>query len=306
MPGHIPVLKEEAIRLLVTDRKGIYVDATLGAGGHAAAIAAALEGESAAVIGLDCDPAAVARATATPPAAPPRFVAARARFSELEDALAALGVSRVDGILADLGISSAQLDDPARGLTFAAEGPLDMRLDPTRSETADALIRRVGEEELTGIFSELGELPKSRAAARAVRRAAAAHRPLTTGMLRDALASLYPGPTRSRRLAQAFQALRMAVNRELPELEALLAAAARVVRPGGTLVVIAYHSLEDRIVKRAFAPAPSYDVWVETAETPWIPVAKKPIRPSAAEVAANPRSRSALLRAARRKEGFAC
>ena len=290
--------------MLVTDRKGIYIDATLGAGGHAAAIAAALEGESATVIALDCDPAAVARANASPPATKARFVATRSRFSELEETIAALGVSRVDGILADLGISSAQLDDPARGLTFAADGPLDMRLDPTRFETADALIRRAGEEQLANLFSELGELPKSRAAARAVLRAAAAHRPLTTGSLRDSLASLYPGPTRSRRLAQAFQALRMAVNRELPELEALLAAAARLVRPGGTLVVIAYHSLEDRMVKRAFAPAPSYDVWVETPATPWIPITKKPIRPSAAEVAENPRSRSALLRAARRKEGF--
>jgi len=297
---------EEAVRLLVTDPKGIYVDATLGLGGHATAIAGALEGESARTIGLDCDPRAVEHANAAPPAAPPRFLAARARFSEMEAALEALGVSRVDGILADLGISSAQLDDPARGLAFAADGPLDMRLDPTRTETAEALIRRADEGELARLFSELGELPKSRAAARAVRRAAAAHRPLTTALLRDALASLYPGPTRSRRLAQAFQALRIAVNRELDELEALLAAAARIVRPGGTLVVIAYHSLEDRMVKRAFAPPPSYDVWTEKAETPWIPVTKKPIRPSVAEIAQNPRARSAVLRAARRKEGFAC
>lgn len=292
--------------MLVTDRKGIYVDATLGGGGHAAAIAAALEGGRAKVVGLDCDPAAVERANAAPPAAPGRFVAAHARFSQMEDALDALGLPTVDGILADLGISSTQLDDPARGIAFAADGPLDMRLDPTRAETADALIRRAGEEELARIFSELGELPKSRAAARAVCRAAAARAPLTTGSLRDALASLYPGPTRSRRLAQAFQALRMAVNREIPELEALLAAAARVIRPGGTLVVIAYHSLEDRMVKRAFTPPPSYDVWVEAPETPWIPVTKKPIRPSAEEIASNPRARSARLRAARRKEGFAC
>ena len=292
--------------MLVTDPKGIYVDATLGAGGHAAGIVAALEGERAKVIALDCDPAAVERGNAAPPAAPRRFIAARARFSEVEAALTALGVSHVDGILADLGISSAQLDDPARGLSFAADGPLDMRLDPTRPESADALIRRLGEEELAGLFSELGELPKSRAAARAVRRAAAAHRPLTTGTLRDALASLYPGPTRSRRLAQAFQALRMAVNREIEELEALLAAAARIVRPGGTLVVIAYHSLEDRMVKRAFTPPPSYDLWVEAPKTPWIPILKKPMRPSATEIARNPRARSALLRAARRKEGFGC
>jgi len=293
--------------LLVADRRGgIYVDATLGAGGHAAAINAALEGERARLIALDCDPAAVERVNAAPPAAPPRFIAARARFSEMEGALDALGISTVDGILADLGISSAQLDDPARGLAFAASGPLDMRLDPTRPETADALIRRLDEPELSRLFSELGELPKSHAAARAVQRAAAAHRPLTTATLREALASLYPGPTRSRRLAQAFQALRMAVNHEIEELEALLAAAARIVRPGGTLVVIAYHSLEDRIVKRAFAPPPSYDVWVETPGTPWIPLMKKPTRPSATEVAANPRARSALLRAARRKEGFEC
>jgi 16S rRNA (cytosine1402-N4)-methyltransferase len=297
---------EEAVRLLVTDREGIYVDATLGAGGHAAAISEALEGERARVIALDCDPGAVERGNEAPPAAPPRFVAARARFSEMEAALEAFGVSRVDGILADLGISSTQLDDPARGLTFAADGPLDMRLDPTRVETADALIRRLGEANLSRLFSELGELPKSHAAARAVHRALALHRPLTTGTLREALASLYPGPTRSRRLAQAFQALRMAVNHEIEELEALLATAARIVRPGGTLVVIAYHSLEDRIVKRAFAPPPSYDVWVETPGTPWIPLMKKPMRPSPAEVAKNPRARSALLRAARRKEGFPC
>ena len=297
---------EEAVRLLVTDRGGVYIDATLGAGGHAAAILATLEGERARMIALDCDPAAVDRAKAAPPAAPPRFVAVRARFSEMEGTLEALGVVSVDGVLADLGISSAQLDDPARGLAFGADGPLDMRLDPTRPETADALIRRLAEADLSRLFSELGELPKSHAAARAVHRAAAANHPLTTATLRESLASLYPGPTRSRRLAQAFQALRMAVNHEIEELEALLAAAARIVRPGGTLVVIAYHSLEDRIVKRAFAPPPSYDVWVETPGTPWLPLTKKPLRPSATEVAANPRARSALLRAARRKEGFEC
>ena len=258
------------------------------------------------MIGFDCDPAAVGRANAAPPAAPPRFLATSARFSELTPALESLGVPRVDGILADLGISSAQLDDPSRGLAFAAEGPLDMRLDPTRAETADGLIRRVGEEALAGLFAELGELPKPRAAARAVARAAAAHDPLTTRSLRDALASLYPGPARPRRLAQAFQALRMAVNHELEELEALLAAAARVIRPGGTLVVIAYHSLEDRMVKRAFTPPRSYDVWVETPGTPWLPLTKKPERPSADETARNPRARSAMLRAARRKEGFEC
>lgn len=289
--------------MLVVEPRGTYVDATLGGGGHAALVLAALGGEESKVIGIDCDPAAVARIEKDPPAPPPRFVAARARFSTLETVLRERGIERVDGILADLGLSSDQLDDPSRGLSFAAEGPLDMRLDPSRPETADRLVRRLGETDLARVLSEYGELPRAKAAARVMRRAAETERPLTTGGLRLALAPLYPGPSRPRRLAQAFQALRIVVNDELGELRALLDAAARLVRPGGSFVVIAYHSLEDRMVKRAFSPPRPSDPWLEGPASLWEPVTRRPLRASAEETARNPRARSALLRAARRRGG---
>jgi 16S rRNA (cytosine1402-N4)-methyltransferase len=300
MPGHIPVLRQEAVRLLVTDPEGTYVDATLGRCGHAREILALL-GASGRVVGVDCDPEAVARAQANPPAPEPRFVALRGRFSELESALSARGIDAVDGVLADLGLSSDQLDDPARGLSFAREGPLDMRLDPSRPATADALIRTTDEGRLARILSEWGELPKARPAARALRKAAAGTSPLTTRAVREALEPLYPGPARPRRLAQAFQALRIAVNREIDELGALLAAAPRLVRPGGTLCVISYHSLEDRMVKQALRPPRPFDPWIPAEESAWIPITKRPVRPSDEEVRGNPRAGSARLRAATRR-----
>ena len=300
MPGHIPVLRQEAVRLLITDPQGTYLDATLGRGGHSREIVAALGGE-ARVIAMDCDPAAVERARANPPAPPPRFTPIRGRFSTIEPILDELGVAALDGIIADLGLSSDQLEDPARGLSFVSEGPLDMRLDPSRERTADEFIRGTDDEALAGVLSTLGELPRARAAVRAIRRAAAAHVPLTTRALAEALAPLYPGPARPRRLAQAFQAIRVAVNRELEELEALLASAARVIRPGGVLCVIAYHSLEDRLVKSTFRPPRPLDAWVAPAETPWVPLTARPVRPSEEEIRSNPRAASARLRAARRK-----
>ncbi len=302
MSGHVPVLLLEAVRLLITDPRGTYVDVTLGGCGHSVAVLHEVSMD-ARVVGMDCDPAAVERARRTPPALAPRFTAVRARFSEMESALESLGIAEVDGILADLGISSTQLDDPIRGLSFDREGPLDMRLDPTRPETADALIAHVDDETLVRWLSEYGELPRARAAARAIRRQRTALGQLTTRGLRDALEPLYHGPARHRRLAQAFQALRMAVNHEMEELRALLDAAARVVRPGGTLVVIAYHSLEDRMVKQAFRPPRPMDAWVEPAPEPWEPITPKPVRPAGAEVHDNPRAGSARLRAARRRPG---
>ena len=288
--------------MLVTDRGGVYVDATLGMGGHSSALLAALDAAGR-VIGLDCDPAAVARATAAPPAPDPRFLAGRARFSELESALAGLGAIPVDGLLADLGISSAQLDDPSRGLSHAAEGPLDMRLDPSRPLTADGWIRRADDRAVLHALSAYGELPRPRAVLAAIRRAAESHRPLTTGTLRAALEPLFHSPARPRRLAQVFQALRIAVNRELEELEALLEAAPRVVRPGGTLCVISYHSLEDRLVKHAIRPPRPLDARDTIPESPWDPLTRRPLRPGEEECSRNPRARSARLRAARRKDG---
>ncbi len=300
MPGHVPVLKEETVQLLLTDPNGTYVDATYGGGGHAAAILASL-GVDGMVVGLDCDPAAVAVARATPPAPEPRFRAARARFSQMEEALRGLGIGRVDGILADLGLSSVQLDDPERGFSFSAPGPLDMRLDPSLPLTAEDLLRRADDEELARILRELGEVPRPRAAVRAIRRALTAGGPLTAAALRSALDPLYPGPARPRRLSQIFQALRIAVNHEMEELESLLRESPSLLRPGGTLCVIAYHSLEDRLVKNAFRPPRPSDPHQPLTETPWIPVTRKPIRPSDEEARRNTRARSARLRAARLK-----
>src|SRR6267378_4977153 len=304
MPGHVPVLKEEAVQLLLTDPSGTYVDATFGGGGHAAAILESLGGDGR-LVGLDCDPAAVERARALLPGPEPRFRARRARFSQMAEALRSLGIDRVDGILADLGLSSVQLDDPERGFSFSAPGPLDMRLDPSLPMTAETLLRRVDDEDLVRILRELGEVPRPRAVVRAIRRALADAPTLTAESLRKALDPLFPGPARPRRLSQVFQALRIAVNHELEELESLLQAAPSLLRPGGTLCVIAYHSLEDRIVKNAFRPPRPSDPNISLARTPWIPLTKKPIRPSEEEVRRNPRARSAKLRAARRKEGFA-
>ena len=304
MPGHVPVLKEEAVQLLLTDPNGTYVDVTLGGGGHAAAILESL-GVDGRLVGLDCDPAAIDHARANLPAPDPRFVAGRARFSEIKPALQGLGIGVVDGILADLGISSMQLDDPARGLSYTASGPLDMRLDPSLPTTADALLRAIDDDELFRLLRELGEVPRPRAALRAIRRALAAETPLTAETLRKALEPLYPGPARPRRLSQVFQALRIAVNRELDELESLLHEATHLLRPGGTLCVIAYHSLEDRIVKNTFRPPRPYDPREPIAEAPWVPLTKKPIRPSDEECRRNPRARSARLRAARLKTGAA-
>ena len=302
MPGrHVPVLREEAVRLLVTDRGGVYVDVTLGMGGHASAILRALD-SGGRVIGLDCDPAAVARAEAEPPAPAPRFLARRARFSQLAETLEDLGSGPVDGVLADLGISSDQLDDPARGLAFSVDGPLDMRIDPSRPLGADAWIRQHDDRALLSVLERYGELPRARAAVGAIRRAARVHDPLTTAALSAALEPLYPGPARPRRLAQAFQALRIAVNEEVEELTALLATAPRLVRPGGTLCVISYHSLEDRLVKQAIRPPRPVDPRAPIPESPWEPVTRRPIRAPETECRQNPRARSARLRAARRKD----
>src|SRR2546428_2994780 len=300
MPGHVPVLKEEAVQLLLTDPSGTYVDATFGGGGHAVAILESLGGDGR-LVGLDCDPATVDRAPPNPPGPEPRFRAGGARFARMAEALRSLGIDRVDGILADLGLSSVQLDDPERGFSFSAPGPLDMRLDPSLPMTAETLLRRVEDEDLVRILRELGEVPRPRAAVRAIRRTLMASPTLTAESLRLALDPLFPGPARPRRLSQVFQALRIAVNHELEELESLLHEAPSFLRPGGTLCVIAYHSLEDRIVKNAFRPPRPSDPNEPLPETPWIPLTKKPIRPSDEESRRNPRARSARLRAARLK-----
>ncbi len=274
--GHRPVMVDEVVRLL--GGKRTVVDMTLGAGGHAEAL---LESGVGRLIGVDRDPEALERASARLSRFGQRFVGIRARFSQVPVE------SRVDGFLYDLGVSSMQLERPERGFSYRQPGPLDMRMDPEGQSAAD-LVNSASERELARILFEYGEERRSRRVAAAIVRARARRRIETT----DELARVVAGAVGGRRggphpARRTFQALRIAVNRELEELTASLPRAVGLLAPGGRVVVIAYHSLEDRIVKRCFA-----------SDERLIELTRKPLRPAADEVARNPRSRSARLRAA--------
>jgi 16S rRNA (cytosine1402-N4)-methyltransferase len=274
--GHEPVMVDEVLRFL--GGRGTVVDLTLGAGGHAEALLASGVGR---LIGVDRDPEAVAIATGRLARFGERFVAVRARFSDVPVE------NRVDGVLYDLGVSSMQLERPERGFSFRNPGPLDMRMDPD-DESAVELVNSAREEELARIIYQFGEERRSRRVAAAIVRARR-RRPIETteelaGIVVSAVGGRRGGPHPARR---TFQALRIAVNRELEELAASLPRAVGVLAPGGRVVVIAYHSLEDRIVKRFFAGDDRLTV-----------LTKKPLVPSAGEAGRNPRARSAKLRAA--------
>ena len=289
---HRTVLARETVDSLGVGA-GTYVDVTLGGGGHSEAILAAHP--EARVIGVDRDPLALAAATARLAPFGARFTAVHGAFSELATHLAALSVERVDAIVADLGVSSPQLDDPSRGMSFRGDGPLDMRMDTTRGETASELIARMDDDALADVLFHFGEERRSRRIARCIKRADLDGQMTTTTELRRAVIRAV-GPARVGGVDPAtrtFQAIRIAVNRELDELDALLVIARRVLDVGGTLAIISFHSLEDRLVKRAF-----------TDRSAWAPLTKKPVTATDAEQAENPRSRSAKLRAARRVEGL--
>jgi 16S rRNA (cytosine1402-N4)-methyltransferase len=291
-PPHTSVLRDEVIRFVEPRTGGTYVDATLGAGGHTEALLDAAPG--ARVLGLDRDEAALERAR-------PRLArfgeAVRllsSPFSNIADVLTRQRWLPVDGIIADLGVSSPQLTDPARGMSFRFEGPLDMRMDPSGGETALDLISRLSDEELADLIYQYGQERRSRRIARCIRRALHAGELRTTIDLRRAVVRAV-GPARVGGIDPAtrtFQALRIAVNDELGELSALLASAPSVLAAGGVLAVISFHSLEDRLVKHAFAD-----------RLVWQKVTPKPVTPSREEVETNPRSRSAKLRVARKAEG---
>lgn len=285
---HVPVLTRELVGALAPRRGGVYVDATLGAGGHAAALLAAAP---VSVIGLDRDRAAVALAERRLARFGTSVTCHHARFSQLAAVLADFGIRQVDGVVADLGLSSMQLTDPARGMSFRHAGPLDMRMNPERGSTARELIESSTVEELSEIIGRLGEERRARRVARCIKQAAAQGQLNTTLDLRRAVVRAV-GPARIGGVDPAtrtFQALRMAVNDELGELEALLQAAGSLVKPEGRIAVLSFHSLEDRICKRMLR-----------ATGLWQPLTKKPITPSQQELDDNPRARSAKLRAARR------
>jgi 16S rRNA (cytosine1402-N4)-methyltransferase len=300
---HRPVLAEEAIAALAVGPDGVYVDGTFGRGGHSRLILQRL-GPSGRLIALDRDPQAVAAARAIADA---RFSIAHAPFSELSRVLDAQGAQRVQGMLFDLGVSSPQLDDPARGFSFRADGPLDMRMDPTRGTSAADWLADASEDQIRKVIRGYGEerFAKQIAAALA---AARRHAPVrTTRQLADlvgaAVRTREPGQDPATR---TFQALRILVNRELEEVSLMLPQAVERLAPGGRLAVIAFHSLEDRLVKRFLQacarPALPRDLPLRASEMPQplLKMAGKPVRPSAAQAAANPRARSAVLRAAER------
>lgn len=307
---HVPVLLEEAVAALAVKPQGVYVDATYGRGGHARAILGGL-GTSGRLVALDRDPEAEADARRIDD---PRFTFHRLRFSEIPDVLAALGIERVDGVLFDLGISSPQIDDPARGFSFRADGPLDMRMDPTRGESAAAFLARAPVRELTEVIRDYGEERFAQSIARAIVAARALAPVDRTRRLAAVVAQAVGARPRGDRgqdpATRTFQALRIFVNGELAELAVTLPRVVPLLATDGRLAVISFHSLEDRIVKRFFASASQPfggDVRlarlpIRTAALPGVPLAPvgRAIRATASEIAANPRARSAMLRVAAR------
>ena len=284
---HATVMRDEVVCAIAPRAHGVYIDATLGAGGHTVAL---LEAEpKARIVAFDRDPAAIDAARERLALVADRVTVVRAPFSSIRDQLAALGMSHADGLVADLGVSSPQLEDPERGMSFRREGPLDMRMDPESGSTALELLEQLSDDELANVIYRYGDERRSRRIARSIRKALAARELRTTLDLRRAIVRAV-GPARVGGVDPAtrtFQALRIAVNRELEELEQLLGALPHFVAPGAVVAMISFHSLEDRLVKRAFA-APG-----------WSPLAKKPVLPSDEEHAQNPRARSAKMRAAR-------
>ena len=305
-PGaHATVLPVEAVEALVTRPEGIYVDGTFGRGGHTRLLLDRL-GPEGRLIAFDRDPAAVT-AAAELAAADRRFIIRHARFSEMPRQLAALGIEpgRVDGVLLDLGVSSPQIDDPARGFSFRFDGPLDMRMDPTRGESAADFLARADEREMAMVIRDYGEERFAVSIAKAI----VARRQKGPPVARTGeLAALVAGAVRTREAGQnpatrTFQALRIFVNAELDELEQGLDAALGSLAPGGRLVVISFHSLEDRRVKTFVAryAKSAFDRRAPFAEpAPTLLAALGRVRPGVTEVRANPRARSAVMRVAER------
>lgn len=298
---HTPVMVPQVLEFLGVRPGGRYIDATVGEGGHAQAILAR-SAPNGRLLGLDADPEALARARLRLAPFGPRAVLAHARFEEMEGVARGLGFAPADGVLMDLGLSSLQLEGEERGFSFRREAPLDMRFDPRQGTTAADLVNRLPEGELARIIREFGEEPRARAIARAIVRSRPLH---TTTQLAGVVARVVGPRRRLHPATRVFQALRIAVNRELEALETALTQATNLLAPGGRLVVISYHSLEDRVVKRflrwAEAPCtcPQGVAQCRCGRKPLMrQLTRKPATPGQEEVRENPRCRSARLRAA--------
>jgi 16S rRNA (cytosine1402-N4)-methyltransferase len=309
---HVPVLLDEAVAALAVRPDGVYVDATFGRGGHARAILQRLSPRGR-LVAIDRDPAAAAAAEALA-ASDERLAFRRAWFSELPDVLAALPHAQVDGALFDLGISSPQVDDATRGFSYRHDGPLDMRMDPTRGESAAEFLARASVRELSEVIRDYGEERFAQSIARRVA-AARAHAPLVrTGQLRQVVGEAVGARTRGDwgqdPAARTFQALRIFLNRELSEVSVALPAVVPFLTCGARLAVISFHSLEDRIVKRfltrasrPFAGDPAVArLPIKAAALPGAPLTLvgRATKPGPHELTRNPRARSAVLRVAER------
>jgi 16S rRNA (cytosine1402-N4)-methyltransferase len=290
LTGHTPVLTAAVVEYLRPQRGGVFLDCTVGLGGHSSALLAA---GATKVIGLDRDADALARARDTLAPWLERVELVHADYRAIDEVLDRLGTPRVDGAVADLGVSSMQLDEAGRGFSFQRDEPLDMRMDRTAGETAADLVARSSEREIADAIYQYGEERFSRRIARAIVHARRESPIETTGHLAAIVRRVIPrrGYVRIDPATRTFQALRIWVNRELDGLDRFLEAAARRLQVGARLVAIAFHSLEDRIVKHTLRALGRTEMKVLT---------KKPVVPSEEEVARNPRARSAKLRAAER------
>jgi len=307
-PRHVPVLLREVIAQLQPREEGVYVDATFGAGGYSRAI---LETRGTRVIGIDRDPTAIAGGAELVEQSAGRLSLIEDRFSHLADVCAAQGLDRVDGVVMDVGVSSMQLDQAGRGFSFRLDGPLDMRMGATGASAAD-VVARAAEAELADIIYLFGEERHSRGVARAIVAARKDAPIVTTRALADIVArTVRAKPGEIHPATRTFQALRIFVNEELDELQEALEAAERVLKPGGRLVVVSFHSLEDRIVKNFLAERSktgggSRHLPEVAQVTPSFKLlTRRPLVADDAETAANPRARSAKLRAAERTEAAA-
>jgi 16S rRNA (cytosine1402-N4)-methyltransferase len=285
---HRAVMAEEVVAALGPRAGGVYLDVTFGAGGHSSAILATPDTR---VVALDRDADALAAGERLEASFGGRLTVVHSNFARARERLGALGTGKVDGLIADLGVSSPQLDDGTRGMSFRREGPLDMRMDRSSEVTAESLIEELSDEGLADVLFRYGDEHRSRRIARSIKRALADGDLKTTLDLRRAIVRAV-GPVRVGGVDPAtrtFQALRIAVNQELQELEALLVSLPALLVPGGVVAILSFHSLEDRLVKRAFLD-----------KNTWAPLWKKPRVASDEETAINPRARSAKLRAAHR------
>lgn len=302
---HVPVLLDEVIQYLSPSPGGVWLDGTLGGGGHAEAILSAT-GPDGRLVGLDRDPAAISRVEKRLAPFGGRAILRQSNFSEMVSVLRASGLDQVDGVLLDLGVSSFQLDEADRGFSFRYDAPLDMRMDPSSPVSAETIVNELDEAELGRIIREFGEERYYRAVARAIVKARRQAPIRTTGQLAEVVRSVvWRGADGIDPATRTFQAVRIAVNRELESLDEGLAAAVALLKPGGRLVVISFHSLEDRRVKHFMREralkcrCPKGLPRCVCGGRPELKVITgKPVFPSEEEIKRNPRARSAKLRVA--------